>query len=297
MEGLRLEFHTDAGAFLDAANHYLAADPVVSTVVSTVADRARAQQAAGVAQPERDWWLVVRDADGAVFGAAMRTAPFAPYPVFVLPMPDEAAVALAAALHERAEAVSAVNGALPAAERCAAELARLTGGRTTVAQHTRLHVLHRLVAPTPAPGRLRAATHAEADLVLRWLTAFSGDADEQAGRPRGSSAHELDQGTVLRRLEAGDVWFWVDGDGRPVHLTAVNAASFGVARVGPVYTPPEQRGHGWASNAVAEVSRRVQATGGRVCLFTDQANPTSNALYAALGYRPVVDMANLLVVR
>ncbi len=166
-----------------------------------------------------------------------------------------------------------------------------------VAQHTRLHVLDRLVQPQSVPGRLVAATQADADLVLEWLTAFMGDADEQAGRPRGSSPHELDPHTVARRLEAGELWLWVDAAGRPVHLTAVNPASFGVARVGPVYTPPEQRGHGWASNAVAEVSRRVQAEGVRVCLFTDQANPTSNKLYAALGYRPVVDMANLLVIR
>jgi predicted GNAT family acetyltransferase len=32
-----------------------------------------------------------------------------------------------------------------------------------------------------------------------------------------------------------------------------------------------------------------------VCLFTDQANPTSNSIYLRLGYRPVVDMANLAV--
>jgi hypothetical protein len=31
----------------------------------------------------------------------MRTAPFAPYSPFLLPMPNEAAVALAYALHER----------------------------------------------------------------------------------------------------------------------------------------------------------------------------------------------------
>ena len=35
--------------------------------------------------------------------------------------------------------------------------------------------------------------------------------------------------------------------------------------------------------------------GSRVCLFTDLANPTSNRIYAALGFRPVVDMANLVV--
>ena len=296
-DGLRLDFCSDPGEVLDAAGGHRAADPVVNTVVTTVADRARAQRAAGVAQPERDWWLAVRDGGGAVVGAAMRTAPFAPYPLFVLPMPDEAAVALAAALHERGEEVEAVNGALPAAERCATELARLTGGRLTVAQHTRLHVLDELVPPAGVPGRLVAATQAHADLVLEWLTAFMGDADEQAGRARGSSPHELDPGTVARRLDAGELWFWVDAGGRPVHLSAVNPPSFGVARVGPVYTPPEHRGHGWASNAVAEVSRRVQAEGVRVCLFTDQANPTSNKLYAGLGYRPVVDMANLLITR
>jgi hypothetical protein len=62
----------------------------------------------------------------------------------------------------------------------------------------------------------------------------------------------------------------------------------GVACVCPVYRPPAQRGRGWASNAVAEVSRRIQVEGARVCLFTDQANPTSNKIYVALGYRPMV---------
>jgi len=68
-----------------------------------------------------------------------------------------------------------------------------------------------------------------------------------------------------------------------------------VSRLGPVYTPPDQRGRGWASNAVAEVSGLIQAGGARVCLFTDQANPTSNKIYAALGYRQVIDMANLVL--
>ena len=48
---------------------------------------------------------------------------------------------------------------------------------------------------------------------------------------------------------------------------------------------------------MAEVSRRLVEAGARVCLFTDQANPTSNKIYQAIGFRPVVDMANLLVTR
>ena len=69
----------------------------------------------------------------------------------------------------------------------------------------------------------------------------------------------------------------------------------GVARIGPVYTPKEHRGHGYASRAVAEVSQLLLDRGVRCCLFTDQANPTSNRIYESIGYRPVVDMVNLLV--
>jgi GNAT superfamily N-acetyltransferase len=296
--GLRLEFSTDPGEFVAVAGDHLAADPVVNTVVTTVAHRLLSQQAGGVAQPERYWWLVVRDRSGAVVGAGMRTAPFAPYPPFLLPMPDEAALALAHALHGRGEEVLAVNGALPAVELCAAELARLDGGRVEVGQHTRLHQLGELTWPAPVPGGLQAATEDDLGLVTEWFGAFMGDADEQAGRPRGSSAHEMpERAELLRRLRARLLWFWVDEAGERVHLTGTNPPSFGVARVGPVYTPPAQRGRGWASNAVAAVSRRLEAEGARVCLYTDQANPTSNKIYARLGYRPVADMANLVIVR
>ncbi|MEU7752514.1 GNAT family N-acetyltransferase [Micromonospora sp. NPDC049101] len=296
--GLRLRFHTDPGEFLAAAGDYLGADPVVSTVVTTIAHRVLSQRAEGIGQPDRNWWLVVSDDSGTVVGAGMRTAPYAPYPPFLLPMPDEAAVALAHVLHQREEEVLGVNGALPAADLCAAELTRLGGGRVQVTQHTRLHELGELAWPPPVPGGLVVATEADVALVTEWCAAFVGDADEQAGRPRGTSAHEVpDQAELLRRIQGGRLWFWVDETGEPVHLTGANPPSFGVARLGPVYTPPAQRGRGWASNAVAEVSRQIQAEGARVCLFTDQANPTSNKLYAALGYRPVVDMANLIIVR
>ena len=296
--GVPLQFCADSSEFLAAAGDYLAIHPVVSTVITTIAHRVLSQQADGIAQPERNWWLVVRDASGAVVSAGMRTAPFAPYPPFLLPMPDQAAVALARTLHERGEEVLAVNGALPAVDLCAAELTRLGGGQVQVSQHTRLHELGELVWPAAVPGGLQAATEDDVDLVMEWFGAFMGDADEQAGRPRGASAHEApDRTEMLRRLRAGRLWFWITEAGERVHLTGVSPPSFGVARVGPVYTPPAQRGRGWASNAVAEISRRIQAQGARVCLFTDQANPTSNKIYAALGYQPVADMANLVITR
>ncbi len=179
--GLRLQFCADPGEFLAAAGDYLAADPVISTVVTTVAHRLLAQQAHGITQPGRTWWLVVQNAS-AVAGAAMRTAPFAPYPPFLLPMPGQAAVALARALHERGEEVLGLNGALPAVDLCAAELTRLRGGQVQVSQHTRLHELGELVWPAAVPGGLQAATEDDVDLVMQWFGAFMGDA-ERTGRP------------------------------------------------------------------------------------------------------------------
>ena len=104
----------------------------------------------------------------------MRTAPFAPYPPFLLPMPDELAVALAYALHERGDEVLALNGALPAAELCAAELSRLGGGRVEVSQHTRLHELGGLACPASVPGGLVVATEDDAETGYRVVRRVHG---------------------------------------------------------------------------------------------------------------------------
>ena len=50
-----------------------------------------------------------------------------------------------------------------------------------------------------------------------------------------------------------------------------------------------------ASYVVGELTRRGLEAGHRMCLFTDRANPTSNKIYAGLGYEPTVDMAEHVV--
>jgi hypothetical protein len=291
-----LVFTEDPGEFRDLAAAHLAGDPVLTTVVSTVTDRAIDRARRGLPAPAYPcWWLAVRDPAGDVVGAAMRTAPFAPHPLFVLPMPEPAAVAVAEALHERGEAIGGVNGALPVARVLAETSARLQGRSAAVWEHTRLFELGELVEPPPVPGRLRTATVEDTDLCLGWFHAFAADAAEQAGRGHEPGDGEyFTRDDMLERITQGRVRLW-EVDGEPVHLTGFNAPSFGVARVGPVYTPREHRGRGYAGAGVAAVSRELLGGGARVCLFTDQANPTSNRIYQALGYRAVVDMANFVI--
>lgn len=291
---MELAFYDDPAAFLEVAADHLALDPVLTTVVATVTARLVNDVDPPRAGGPR-WWLAVREGARLV-GVAMRTAPMAPHPAYVLPMPDEAAVRLARALHDRGEPLALVNGALPATELVAGETARLTRGDVTTVQRMRLHTVDRLVTPLPVPGRLRRATLEDLDLVVEWYGAFEQAAAEQAGAAHGPPAPEPHDADAVRpKVEQGGVWLWTTPDGAPVHLTAHNPPAYGVARIGPVYTPEVERGRGWASAAVAEVTRRLLDEGHRVCLFTDLANPTSNRVYERLGYRPVTDMAGLQI--
>ncbi|HJQ04805.1 MAG TPA: GNAT family N-acetyltransferase [Nocardioides sp.] len=283
--GYDVWFTEDAGEFLARAGERLAQEPVTGTVVATIAQRIRDN---GRGDAAHCWFAVVSRADGGIVGMAMWVAP---HPVYLLAMPDDAVRELAAAVLARGEDVAGATGLRPAADVFAAAIADATGRSVVVRLHHRLFELGTLVEPRQVPGRLRPVCDDEAELALAWIQQFFVDADEQAGRAAGhdgeAAAFGLDD--VRRKLAEGVLWFWEDAAGRVVHLIGANPPAYGVSRIGPVYTPKEERGRGWAGRAVAEVSRLLRDRGDRVILFTDQANPDSNALYPALGYEPVVD--------
>ena len=226
----------------------------------------------------------------------MRTAPMPPYPPYLLARPDEAALLLARTLHERGEAVEVVNGYVPTIDLFVAETIALSGGTSVETERTTLYELSELLDHPPVPGALRIARKDEVDLVQEWFDAFGADASEQAGRVDPHPAIETRESTLARIL-AGDVWIWETPDGAAASVTAFNPASFGVARVGPVFTPKEHRGHGYAAAGVAAISRRLLDQGARVCLFADEQNQTSTGVYLRLGYRPVAVTGGLRIDR
>ena len=292
-----VEFFADPRAFLSAAGPFLRAAPVVTSVLATVTQRCAEREERGDL-PARDypqWWAVVRDESGVV-GAAMRTMPHPPYAAYVAPMPPHAAEALAHALAEASAldpahpvALDHVNGAIDVAHAVLGEQALLRGGRILQEMATRLHGLGEVIVPPQPGGILRPATTADLDLVTDWLGRFHAEAAAQAGRVHTHDG-ALSRDECRDRLPTISLWAV---DGEVVHLTAITPPAFGVCRVGPVYTPPEHRGRGYAAAAVAQVSATAKGAGHEVCLFTDLDNPTSNALYARLGFRPICDMANL----
>ena len=98
--------------------------------------------------------------------------------------------------------------------------------------------------------------------------------------------------TAARLIARGTVFAW-RVEGRPVSITGyqVTAPDGAGGRVNLVFTPPEERGKGYASACVAQLSQRLLDGGWAYCLiFADQANPVSNAIYRRLGY---VEIAKL----
>jgi GNAT superfamily N-acetyltransferase len=108
------------------------------------------------------------------------------------------------------------------------------------------------------------------------------------------TARDADPGPQVKvRVEHGELVLWEAG-GRPVAMAAFSTPLARMSRVGPVYTPPESRRHGYGSAVThAATAAARQAGASEVLLFTDLANPTSNSIYQALGYRPVTDYVTI----
>ncbi len=150
----------------------------------------------------------------------------------------------------------------------------------------RIYQLEQVLPVTGVPGSMRRASEAERELLARWVVAF--DAEALGGR----EAPDERQWVEMMLSAAPDLrglWLWEDG--QPVSMAGYGGRTLRGMRIGPVYTPREHRGKGYASALTAGVSQML-IEGGRqfVFLFTDLANPTSNHIYQQIGYRPVCDV-------
>lgn len=269
---MEIRRHTDPVAYEALVTPLLMADEARFNLELAVLGRV----ARGEAGPDEPLLLSVHDGD-ALVGAAIRTPPFN---LLVAAVPTGAMAALA----EEAGDVPGVLGSVEGTEA----FANATGRRWEVSRGQGVYRLRALVDPRPVPGALRAAdADADGDLVHAWFLAFC----DEVGLPHTDRMKDLAQ------VREGRVWLWED-EGRPVSLAGVGGYTPNGARIGPVYTPPEDRGRGYASAATAAVTRLLLDRGlAYTFLYTDLDNPTSNKIYRAIGYEHVADVQEVTFAR
>jgi len=269
--------------FLASSITYRANQPVRTNVIGSVA----VSVVEGARSYDGYWWWIVRDDHGDVVGAAMRTAPFG---LQLGPMPIEAAQLLARAVAKADDGFPWLAGPetlvkaflrVYGEEGSPGSIRGAVRGRTSL-----LYELDELVAPD-VEGEPRVATVEDFELVDQWTLDFQEYIDGVSHTPT-----EQDRRSLMERLSAGSRWLWC-AEGVAVsmagHALSVATPSGLVTRVGPVFTPADHRRRGYGSAVTASLSATLRASGSRVMLYADAANPTSNSIYQKLGYRLVDD--------
>jgi GNAT superfamily N-acetyltransferase len=258
----------DLDEYLALAGPFLAARPVEHTLLLSVTDtlRRRGLRAFGEDAPLFGWWVD----DGGVAGAFLHTPPWG---LVLTALPPAAVPALVDALARRS--LPSVNGEAAVVSAFAAA----RGGPATVKRRERLYRLGKLVEPQLSPpGRAIPAAEVPRELLVEWVGAFQIEIGESAD----TAARVVDN-----RLDGLRVW---ERDGAPVCLAGATPPVAGTTRIGPVYTPPGDRGRGYAGALTAAVCREALATGVEaVALFADVDNATSTGLYTRLGFAPLQD--------
>jgi uncharacterized protein len=273
----------DPAAFREAALPYLTQDEARHNLLLGISSNL-------VARPGLhelfDLW-VASDGD-TVAGVALRTPPY--NLVLSQPKDDAALDAIVDRLLDEGQDPPGVVAAIPELDGFVAAWTATHDVDATLVMRQGIYEL-REVLPTPAPpGSPRVATREDLDLVFGWTRGFS-----EESLPEEAEGERLTR-IVEDRLDASEhagIWLWEDG-GRPVAMSGYGSETPNGIRIGPVYTPPEFRSHGYATGLVSEQSRWLLDTGRRFCfLYTDLDNPTSNALYRRIGYRMIAESAEV----
>jgi uncharacterized protein len=279
MEVVRLD---DATTFLAEAEPLLLADEARHNLILGIAGTIRDTPDL---YPLRSLWLVRED--GEVVGAALRTPPYN----VILAKPRSSAALAALVEAVAAEEIPGVVGTEPEIHEFAELWSQRNGVPGRVNMRQGVYALDQVELVPNVPGSARIATDDDRELALRWWIAFGEEVLHEGGpgreRAEASVDHKLSSPT-------GGLLLWEDG-GEPVSLAGWGGPTPNGIRIGPVYTPPALRGRGYATAVTAELSQRQLDGGRNFCfLYTDLANPTSNAIYERIGYRRVAEAAEVV---
>ena len=269
----RVVRHGDAATFLRHARDWLLLTEAENALVLGIADSAD--------ETSDDLYAATVEQGGAVVGCALRTPPRKLLLTRVPPGAIDALVVDVAACYDD---LPGVLGPPSSAREFARLWCERRGGSVSERMSLRLHALERVIPPDPQPpGMLRLATSHDLGLVTSWVACFHAEAHvEAAGRD-----------LIAERVAAGEIALWCVDD-EPRTMAGYSGRSPNGVRIGYVYTPPEWRRRGYATACTAALTQHALDSGARFCcLYTDLANPVSNAIYRRIGYFPVADAIDL----
>jgi uncharacterized protein len=230
-------------------------------------------------------YLVTVEQGNELTAIALRTPP---HKLVLSKVRNLAALTLIAEdVHRTQENLPGVSGLVEESQVFMNVWQAITGQSYELTMAMRIHQITAVNPVSNVNGHLRVATPADRSLLIQWNEAFQNEVS--------MLLREDTERVVDGALERQTVYVWEDS--RPVSFACGGRSRLTMGRIGPVYTPPEYRRNGYATACVAHLSQRLLDQGCQHCyLFTDIANPTSNHIYQAIGYRPVCDWSDYTLI-
>lgn len=275
-----VERFTSAAAFARAATEFLSRNEAENNLLLGITSELLRGSTFGAEPP----YFGVARRDGEVTAVALRTPPFG---VGLAVSSDLDAIDLLAEDVRRVfPSIPGAIGPVNAAGRFVAKWETVAPQRGRVRANERIHRCATVNRARSPRGSMRTFGEPDRQLALQWMKLFW----TEAKLPRASNDAEA-MAMIDRRVADpdGGIFFW-EVDGEVVSMAGAGGRTPNGIRIGPVYTPPNFRAKGYATALVADLTSLMLDRGRSFCfLFTDLANPTSNSIYAQIGYEPVID--------
>lgn len=228
--------------------------------------------------------MIVALNEDAVIAVASMTQPF--NLLLSHQVDDRAGRTIAEHLTNAGVRIPGVMGAVNVVGPFADAWTKLTGATRREGMRQRILACSSVVGPEDVPGTFRLAQETDRPTVEQWFVDFFVEADEATPAEARSRAESM-----LRRLRSpAGCGIWEATTGELVAAAGFKDPSGSTMRIGPVFVPPDRRGHGYGKAVTAGTTRHILDSGcAEACLYTDAANPVANHVYEAIGYQPLAD--------
>lgn len=276
---MKVTQYGSAKKFLDRAQAYLEQDEALNGLILGISFRLAERPSRRRNRP----YLAVVENAGEIMAAAIMTPPRS-LVVYSHQSGSRAAMAaLAGDLQAGGWSIPGVRGPSAVARAFADAWHDTTGTAVREGMRQRAFELRKVLPVTMSPGHMRPANADDFATVVRWKLAFMEEALAEAGDEEAASL------LARQQIQDGFIFVWQDGPDVVSMSAKARPTRHGIT-VNQVYTPPAQRGRGYATSLVATLSQQLLDDGWQFCtLFTDQANPVSNHIYEKIGYTAVAD--------
>jgi uncharacterized protein len=224
-------------------------------------------------------YLAVVENKNEIIGVVTRTPPYSLLLSVILNI-DDVMPLIVSDVYDFYKSLPGVNAPVKESKAFAQAWCDYTGNTYKSKLATRVFQLEKVKQKNSTLGQLHLVTRNERELLKRWYEEFCYEALGEINVPSET--------WLEKQLSQNNAYFWCNQI--PVSMACRTRSTPNGIAISMVYTPPEHRRQGYASNCVAALSQKLLNQGYKYCfLFADLANATSNHIYQEIGYQAIAD--------